>query len=101
MSKGLTQHTLSGRKYRLRRVSPKKIQELYQQEFDDDKTAYGLCDNPKLENPTIYIDNTLRGLEALETECHEIFHGIDYKRSEKYVEKSMTDMAKALWELGY
>jgi len=61
----------------------------------------GLCDHPQTPYPEIWIHSKIKGIEALETLCHEIVHGGQPDLSEEAVTELARDLTTILWELGY
>jgi len=62
------------------------------------ETFLGLCD---YENKTIFIADSTRGEEKLDTLTHEVLHALDDKLGEKEVKYLSEGVAKVLWKLGY
>jgi len=61
----------------------------------------GDCDSPDTRNKTIRIAQQLRGEERLAVLIHEMLHATNWNLDETWVEKASTDIARALWRLGY
>ena len=53
------------------------------------------------EEGVIHIDERLKGIEHLDTLCHEVYHCLNPKFSEIKVQGHATELAKILWENGY
>ncbi len=58
----------------------------------------GLCD---ADGRTIKVKKSLTGLEELDATLHEAAHAVGDFLDEEYVERAATELAKALWILGY
>lgn len=68
----------------------------------DGKKVDGLCSDPNEKDKTIWIDSRLKGEEELDTLIHEMLHACDLWRTcEEHVTQQASDMARALWRLGY
>jgi len=65
------------------------------------KKVLGLCDPPGVEPRTIKIRKSLKGEERLDTIIHELLHAAQWDLSEDAVEETASDIACALWQLGY
>lgn len=61
----------------------------------------GDCDNPATKGKAIRINRKLRGLEQLDTIIHELLHAAFWDLDEQAILEAGTDVAKALWRLGY
>ncbi len=61
----------------------------------------GLCDHPATPYPEIWIHSRIRGVEALNTICHELGHAAYPDLSEDAITEFANDLATVLWELGY
>lgn len=61
----------------------------------------GHCDPPGIEPRKIKIRKSLKGRERLDTIIHELLHAAQWDLSEDAVEETATDIANALWQLGY
>jgi len=61
----------------------------------------GLCDSPDTKNKTITVNPKQSQLDVLDTCCHEILHAAYWDLGEEAVEETATDLARALWRLGY
>lgn len=66
--------------------------------YADLKTNYGDCDHLKRE---IRISRNEDEFEELDVVLHELLHGLDPKWREWWVDRSATELAHALWLLGY
>ena len=62
------------------------------------KTAFGECD---LDSGDIYIDPRQPESELLDTIVHELMHSNFRRMSEGRVHSSSSNIAAALWKLGY
>jgi hypothetical protein len=58
----------------------------------------GLCDS---ETRTIKVSKSLTGLEELDANIHEMVHATGQFLDEEFVDESSTEMARALFKLGY
>jgi len=58
----------------------------------------GLCD---YDTHTVSICNSLKGIDRLDTECHEAIHALQAYASEEHVAEVATTLARILWEIGY
>jgi hypothetical protein len=58
----------------------------------------GLCEYDK---HTISICTSIKGLEELDTICHELLHACQGYASEEHVAEVATTLATVLWQLGY
>lgn len=64
--------------------------------------ALGDCDAPDTVNKEIRIASHLKGEEKLDVILHEILHCAAWHVfDEGFVNQAATDMARALWRLGY
>lgn len=61
----------------------------------------GKCDPPDKADKAIRINRKLTGEEKLDTQLHEIFHALAWHVDEEYVEQAATEVARALYRLGY
>jgi hypothetical protein len=62
----------------------------------------GLAENhPKTRNKHIWINESLRGIELLDTLIHEVTHAGLHFLTEETVTQFANDLAKILWDLGY
>jgi hypothetical protein len=61
----------------------------------------GLCDSPSTPNKTITVDPNQSELDVLDTCAHEILHAAYWDMGEEAIEEAATDLARALWRLGY
>lgn len=91
MAKKVRSHRFRGVKYQL----------------DVEEAFLGICDNPKLPEPSIRIPNGLgygngkRAREDLLTLLHECCHAENWKLSEVDVDGIAYDIGTLLWRLGY
>jgi hypothetical protein len=90
MPKKIRYHTIRGKRYKIELVAPSKIQ------YD-----LGVCQDPRQKGKSIKINNTLTGLEELDTWIHEFLHASFFDLSEEPVLEISTDLARLLWRLGY
>lgn len=58
----------------------------------------GLCD---YDTKTITVCNSMRGVDELDTLCHELLHACQGFASEDHVAEVATTLATVLWQLGY
>ena len=58
----------------------------------------GLCDPA---TKTITVRSTLRGELELDTLIHEMLHACHWDLDESAIEETATDIARALWRIGY
>jgi hypothetical protein len=65
------------------------------------KKYYGHCDHPDAPNKTIKIHSGLSDQKELDVCLHEFLHAADWHRSEEFVDQVATDMARALWRMGW
>lgn len=63
--------------------------------------ARGKCDPPDSANKTIRILAGQQPQLELDTLIHELIHAGDWHRDEECVTQLATDIAAALWKLGY
>jgi hypothetical protein len=61
----------------------------------------GTCDSPKDKNKTIHIAQSLKGERLLDVLIHEMLHAADWHKDEEWISTVASDMARALWRLGY
>lgn len=62
----------------------------------------GQCDSPKLKNPKVYIQEGQTELDELDTLIHEMIHACSHEwLAEDWVNKTATDVARALYKLGW
>lgn len=59
--------------------------------------AVGLC----WEDGLIEIDSDLKGIERIDTICHELWHHYEPELSETEVNRRGAQFAKVLWQMGY
>ncbi len=78
--------TMLGKRWRIRFVSMKD---------------YGECDPPSKTGKEIRIRKGLKGEILLDTILHELAHAADQSKDEEWVNEMASDMARALWRLGY
>lgn len=64
------------------------------------KTA-GFCDPPLKLGKKITIHDNLSEEETLRVLCHEMMHAAYWDFCEEAIDEASTDIAKALWRLGY
>jgi len=64
-------------------------------------TAKGSCEAPTLPNKAIRIRPSLKGRQELDTYIHEMLHACLWDLDEEAITDSATDIARALWRLGY
>ena len=62
------------------------------------KNLCGLCNYSK---HTVSICTSLKGIDRLDTECHEALHALQAYASEEHVAEVATTLATILWALGY
>src|SRR5687768_6194205 len=101
MGKRATKQIFNGKEYKIKFVSSKLLNQEVDPPCIENETCLGLCDDPSRENPEIWIDRDLKGLEDLEVRLHEIFHANLPQRSEKFINQMGLDVSKALWDMGY
>lgn len=63
----------------------------------------GKCDAPDTaaNDRLIQVCESLKGKRELDVNIHEMLHACCWYLDEKIVRKSATDIANALWQLGY
>lgn len=81
--------TIRGRRWRLVR------RRLKNQGID------GLCDSPAEPDREILVDATLTGERELDVFVHEMLHAAFWDLDEAAIADTATDIARALWRLGY
>lgn len=62
---------------------------------------HGECDSPCLPGKEIRIDRRLKGQHKLDILIHEMLHATDWRADEEHIAQSASDIARALWRLGY
>lgn len=90
MPRQIKTHVFNGNKYRIELVPPYKLQH-----------DLGSCEPPDKTDKTIRINNTLDGIEELETLIHESTHAALFLIDEPTVEKFAKDLASFLWRWKY
>lgn len=78
-----------------------KIWEYVRHKFRTKKKTYGICDHPSTQVRRIKVDKGLKGRIELDTNIHEMLHACCWNLSEECVNTTASDIAKALWDLGY
>lgn len=63
--------------------------------------AVGWCDPPHAKNKVIRVASNQSEFDQLDTIVHELMHAADWTKKEEWVNQFGTDMARALWKLGY
>lgn len=58
----------------------------------------GLCE---YDRHRVSVCTSLRGIDRLDTICHELLHACQGFASEEHVAETATVLATALWRLGY
>lgn len=61
----------------------------------------GDCDPPDAKGKTIRIQAGMQPQLELDTVIHELMHAGNWSLSEEHVNQVATDIAAALWKLGY
>jgi hypothetical protein len=61
----------------------------------------GRCDPPDQPHKTISIARRLRGERQLDVLLHELLHACNWQLAEEHITQIATDIARALWRLGY
>lgn len=86
-------------------VINKRKYSLYFRDSDKNKhmrDAVGICDDPKKKTPIILIRTHLKPVKELDTCIHEMLHASGYDfLAEEWVERTATDIARALYKLGW
>lgn len=67
----------------------------------DDHPVMGDCSDPNRTGKTIRYYMGLKGERRLDVLIHEMLHACFWDISEESVEESATDIARALWRVGY
>lgn len=62
---------------------------------------FGFCDHPERLGKKIRIRPDQGELEMLDTLLHEMGHAAYWDMKEEAIDEAATDIAKALWRLGY
>ena len=65
------------------------------------RKCHGSCESPTTKRKEIRINSKLKGVKLLDTLVHELLHAGGWDMSEEWVHEMGTDIAKALWDLGY
>ena len=65
------------------------------------KDGLGSCDSPDKPDKEIKVLKRLIGREELDTLLHEALHACFWHLDEEYVDQAASDLARALWRLGY
>jgi hypothetical protein len=65
------------------------------------RNASGSCDHPTTTGKTIKIDKKLEGQDKLDVLIHEMIHAGMWDLCEETVGELSTDIARALWRLGW
>lgn len=79
--------TIRGRRWRFRRRPIRKDQ--------------GRCEHPRAPAKEIVVAAGLTGEEELNTTLHELLHAAFWDLDETAIEEAGTDLARALWRLGW
>lgn len=61
----------------------------------------GVCDPPDKKHKEIVVATDQSELSKLDTLIHEMLHAADWHKDEEWIETVGTDIARALWRLGY
>jgi hypothetical protein len=61
----------------------------------------GRCQHPDIVGKEITVAAHLQGEEELNTTLHELLHAAFWDLDEEAIEQAGTDLARALWRLGY
>lgn len=61
----------------------------------------GSCDSPSTPRKQILVSSHLHGIEELEINLHEFIHAALWDLDEEAVDETASDLARALWRLGY
>lgn len=61
----------------------------------------GDCDPPAARNKAIRIAQQLHGERRLAVLIHEMLHATHWSLDEAWIDAVSTDIARALWRLGY
>ena len=61
----------------------------------------GQCDGPSVAGKRIHVDSALTGERELDVIVHELTHAAHWDLAEEAVDEFATDLARALWRLGY
>ena len=65
-------------------------------------TPNGECDAPEVPNKRMWVRASLEGEQELDILLHEMLHASAYHvLAEEFVTQTATDIAHALWKLGY
>lgn len=59
------------------------------------------CDSPDTPNKEIIVSSRLRGEAQLDAVIHELLHAADWHKTEEWVDQVGTDLARALYRLGW
>lgn len=80
-----------------------KIWKYVRSKFNKKADWNGKCDPPDAPAVArkIRVCKSLTGKEELDTNIHEMIHACCWYLDEEVVRQSATDIAKALWQLGY
>jgi hypothetical protein len=79
--------TFNGKRYRFRLMKSRYVE--------------GACSPPDGRGKEIAIRGSLRSEHRLDALIHEMLHASCWDLAEETVERTATDMARALWRLGY
>lgn len=66
-----------------------------------DADSDGDCDKPNAYRKTIRIHPDLKPEREFDVLIHEMLHACSWDLSEEAVEETASDIARALWRLGY
>jgi len=67
----------------------------------DDNPVYGECSDPNSKSPMIRYHVCLKGMRRLDVLIHEMLHACFWDIDEEGIEESASDIARALWRLGW
>lgn len=84
--------TLRGKRYRI---------VLCSRLGSDDNPVYGECSDPNSKSPMIRYFVGLKGMRRLDVLIHEMLHACFWDLDEEGIEESASDIARALWRLGW
>ncbi len=65
------------------------------------RTVDGMCSEPDKPGKSITVAASLTGERRLDVIIHEMLHAADWHKDEEWVEQVASDIARALWRLGY
>ena len=77
------------------------LDKLWNLRFAPNLANLGDCDPPTRPNKEIRVRSTVAGEQRLDVLVHEMLHAAGWHIDEEFVDRFASDLARALWRLGY